>query len=85
MKKVNELTVNIAADELVSLNDELYTEFGVLELEQRLETDPLMLANLLGGAEAACEFDCGALHDCKNLCVDKCIGQCNEFDIIVKP
>lgn len=85
MKKTNELTAKNTADELVSLNDELYTEFGVQELEQRLETDPLMFANLLSGAEAACDFDCGSLHDCKNLCPDKCIGQCNEFDIIVKP
>lgn len=36
-------------EELVSLNEELHTEFAIVELEQRLETDPLMLANLLSG------------------------------------
>ncbi len=70
------------ADGLVSLNDELYTEFGIQELEQRLETDPLLFTSLLSGAEAAaCKFSCPELDGCKNLCVDKCTGQCNELDI----
>lgn len=31
--------------ELVSLNEELHTEFAIEELEQRLETDPLMFVD----------------------------------------
>lgn len=34
-------------EELISLNEELHTEFSIQELEQRLETDPLMFSNLL--------------------------------------
>lgn len=33
--------------ELKSMNDELYSEFTVTELEQRLETDPLLLADIM--------------------------------------
>lgn len=49
-------------EELISLNEELYTEFSIQELEQRLETDPLMFANLM-------DFSCtvqGALVVCGN-------------------
>ena len=35
------------SDELVSLNETLNSEFTVQELEERLETDPLMLATPL--------------------------------------
>lgn len=48
-------------EELVSLNDELFNDFFVNELEKRLETDPLVgggLAELFGptfeGQDAAC-------------------------------
>jgi hypothetical protein len=33
--------------ELISLNEQLYDEFFVQELESRLETDPLMVGELL--------------------------------------
>lgn len=38
---------NDEKDELVSLNDKLYDEFYVQELEKRLETDPLVVGGLL--------------------------------------
>ena len=38
---------NDEKDELVSLNDKLYDEFYVHELEERLETDPLIVGGLL--------------------------------------
>ena len=38
---------NDEKDELVSLNDKLYDEFYVQELEERLETDPLIVGGLL--------------------------------------
>ncbi len=34
---------------LVSLNDELMSEFRLTELEKRLETDPLVVANPIDG------------------------------------
>lgn len=34
-----------ANTELLSLNEELHTEFTIQELEQRLETDPLMFVD----------------------------------------
>lgn len=34
-----------ANTELLSLNEELHTEFAIQELEQRLETDPLMFVD----------------------------------------
>jgi hypothetical protein len=33
--------------EMISLNEGLYNDFFVLELEQRLETDPLMVSGIL--------------------------------------
>ncbi len=44
---------------LVSLNDELMSEFRLTELEKRLETDPLVVANPIDGMDevTAC-FTC---------------------------
>lgn len=71
-------TKDAAAPALVSLNDDLYTEFSIQELEQRLETDPLMFAGIaVQGADC---FDCPKLKDC-DLCIDYCLGECLEFDI----
>lgn len=35
-------------EEITSLNENLYDEFKILELEERLETDPLIIGGLLG-------------------------------------
>ena len=35
------------SEDLVSLNDSLYNEFSLEELENRLETDPLLFGNLV--------------------------------------
>lgn len=35
------------SEDLVSLNDSLYNEFSLEELEKRLETDPLLFGNLV--------------------------------------
>lgn len=34
------------SEELISLNEELHTEFSIQEVEQRLETDPLLVVAL---------------------------------------
>ena len=66
---------------LTQLNGELYTEFMLQELEQRLETDPLMLIGFLSGAEAAaCKFNCPD-HRCQ-LC--SCHGDCPDFDFEIE-
>ena len=49
------------SEELISLNEELHTEFAIVELEQRLETDPLMLADMM--ARGLCDV-AGALSLC---------------------
>lgn len=48
-------------NEIVSLNDELQSEFAVQELEQRLETDPILVGSITGGSE-------GTMEDC-TLCI----------------
>ncbi len=58
---------------LVSLNDELMSEFRISELEKRLETDPLVVANPIDGVG-----EDGT--DCL-ICTDKyiyCSGQYSE-------
>ena len=50
--------------ELIPLTDKLYTEFSVEMLEERLETDPLMLSGLFDEIVPFCvqckssDFDC---------------------------
>jgi hypothetical protein len=50
-------------EEMLPLNEQLFAGYSVEELEQRLETDPMFLANLFGGApaspgEGCCLFAC---------------------------
>ncbi len=65
-------------DELVSLNDNLLTEFSVQELEQRLETDPLIFSALL---DARSGFECPDLEKCKPLiiCDHNGCSECTDF------
>ena len=57
---------NDEKDELVSLNDKLYDEFYVQELEKRLETDTLVVGGLLDFFSAT-ESDVSSMmeDDCK--------------------
>lgn len=75
-------------EELVSLNEELHTEFSITELEQRLETDPLMFANLLMEQEYNCTVP-GALiiNNCAdngNLCTSSDAYTVNLCEIKLK-
>ena len=60
--------------ELVSLNDELYDDFYVQELEERLETDPLIAGGLIEMTDDAtttctlCVVDIDCLQ-CEGLCI----------------
>ena len=50
-------------EEMLPLNEQLFTVYSVEELEQRLETDPMFLTNLFGGepvspSEGCCLFAC---------------------------
>ncbi len=61
-------------DELMkSLNDEIMTEFQVNQLEERLETDPLMIGNALD-ASIPLETDCFTCSLC--FCFS-----CGEFSL----
>lgn len=56
-------------EELISLNEELHTEFSIQELEQRLETDPLMVAALLADGctlEDVCKSSEASFTYCEN-------------------
>lgn len=61
-------------EELVSLNDNLHSEYSVKELEQRLETDPLLLSTLLSD-------DIMPLCDCKKQTCGIIICNCNSETI----
>lgn len=75
-KTLKELT---DAESLLSLNESLYSEFQIKELEERLETDPLAVNSVFsvfsdGGVEAASCFclihvTCGELNT--EVCVPK--------------
>ena len=69
MKKKN-LSAPLTGTELTALTDKLYSEYEVSELEERLETDPLLLANLFDIIEPR---GCG----CKNQGCEKC--SCNNI------
>ncbi len=60
-------------DELVSLNDKLYDEFYLQELEERLETDPLLIGGLLD-----------LFSDTQgDMSIERCVNQCNEQSICI--
>lgn len=60
--------------ELRSLNDTLYDEFYLQELESRLETDPLLIGNRL-------DIDNQTAGDAEPLCIaDSCEKVCGEYD-----
>lgn len=57
--------------ELISLNEKLYDEFYVQELEARLETDPLLVGGLFDFFTSSGE-DISPLSDgCEFMCNDK--------------
>ena len=60
--------------ELVPLVDKLYTDFSIEVLEERLETDPLMLSGLFDEITPYC-LQCkkSELNDCSTNC-----AQCNR-------
>lgn len=66
-------------EDLVPMNDNLRSEYSVKELEQRLETDPLLLSSLLSG-------DIMPLCECKKgyICVIE-INVCSCDTDITKP
>ncbi len=61
-------------EEMIPLNQNLFNEFSIQELEERLETDPLLLSNLFNlglstDSEAAVAGDCGCnkIQNCPEL------------------
>lgn len=51
-------------DELLSLNENLCSEFFITELEERLETDPLFLSSMM---------DVQVMDWCAIECIDVCV------------
>ncbi len=49
---------------LISLNEKLNTEFSIHQLEERLETDPLMFGNPLDASVQMSNADCFTLVVC---------------------
>lgn len=58
-------------DELTPLNEKLYNEFSLEKLEERLETDPLMIGDLMGNDDSSIEPAC-FIYACKtNSCFEQ--------------
>lgn len=87
MKKINSVVpTGTQSEEMTSLNNHLFSEFSIEELEARLETDPLMLSQIFGitvsddsTAKAAdmcpnltsCEFTCTYTAPCSPVACGK--------------
>lgn len=68
-------------NEIVSLNDKLFNEFSIEELEMRLETDPLMFTSMFTGGMpmdggATCNPICIKIIECSPIieCDTKIFG-----------
>lgn len=66
-------------EELISLNEELHTEFAIVELEERLETDPMLLSGVLGRGESLMQ---GMCSDDNQLCLGAYLDPCDSY---IKP
>jgi hypothetical protein len=53
-----------AKKEMHSLNEQLYNEFFIQELEARLETDPMAVAGLMDSFMDASAMDCFTCNIC---------------------
>lgn len=67
------------SEELISLNEELHTEFAIVELEQRLETDPMLLSSILASGEP---MRMGMCSDAHQLCTGVYLEPCDTY---IKP
>ncbi|MDR2408563.1 MAG: hypothetical protein LBE13_10710 [Bacteroidales bacterium] len=68
-KKTNLQLKKINGEEMASLNQKLYNEFSIMELEERLETDPLLFNSL---------FSIGISTEDGNILRGNC--GCNKID-----
>lgn len=62
---------------LKPLNENLYNEFSLEKLEERLETDPLMIANFLAPCNVLTE--CETAEGCKGYRSCYIDGDCGEY------
>lgn len=77
MKKKQNKQGNDTPGELQPLNKKLYNEFTIKELEERLETDPLLLGAFLAGDNARgcqCRKECDqcTCNDGATICAPHC-------------
>lgn len=69
-------------EELISLNEELHTEFSIQELEQRLETDPLMMLTML--RDMGCSLEaCGAAESTLNYCENNYCSTADALQVVL--
>ena len=61
---------------LKPLNENLYNEFSLDQLEERLETDPIMVANILAPCNIVTE--CGSHNGCSRYFSCYIDGTCGE-------
>ena len=61
---------------LKPLNGNLYNEFSLDQLEERLETDPIMVANILDPCNVL--VDCGSYRGCTDYYSCYIDGTCGE-------
>jgi hypothetical protein len=66
-KKVFQEKEMVKEDEIISLNHELFSDFSIQKLEERLETDPLALMNLFNMDLLESPCDCKQIDDCGSL------------------
>jgi hypothetical protein len=63
--------VNLKSEELISLNEDLHSEFRIQQLESRLETDPLLFADFFiseSFADDICYSDLNICPTVQNIC-----------------
>lgn len=69
------------SEDLVPLTDKLYTEFSIEVLEERLETDPLLLAGLFNEIMPFCNQCKRGGFDCHDFCPN-CYGAGSTYNDI---
>ncbi|MDR2408564.1 MAG: hypothetical protein LBE13_10715 [Bacteroidales bacterium] len=54
-------------DEIIAINNKLYNEFSIQELEERLEMDPFFISSLFNAGINMISCSCNNIQDCTDL------------------
>lgn len=77
-KKITSLS-GAPSQELVPLTDHLYTDFSIELLEERLETDPLLLSGLFDQITPFCDMCKSDGFTCNDVNCTGCYGNNEEI------